>query len=87
MEADPCKPLIQVAYKCQWRFLDLENAFHSIVDVKDRLMYVYSDVVTSSIVGNKMVDLLREIPYKRTDKVESCFLNLVTFTTCLYKTL
>ena len=40
--------------RLSWKFLNLNVAFH-----------VYSDVGSSSMVGNKMTDLLREIKYHR----------------------
>ena len=56
---------IQLSVFCNWRFAHLNEAFRYNWQVDDRLIYVYSDAVSSGIVGNQMEDLLRVIPYKR----------------------
>ena len=48
-----------------WRFANLNVAFRSVVGDPARTLHVYSDVAGSSIVGNRVTDLLREIQYKR----------------------
>ena len=48
-----------------WKFLNLNVAFRSVVKEPTRSLHVYSDVGSSSMVGNKMTDLLREIKYHR----------------------
>ena len=40
-------------------------AFRSVVKEPTRSLHVYSDVGSSSMVGNRMTDLLREIKYHR----------------------
>jgi len=40
-------------------------AFRSVVQEPTRSLHVYSDVGGSSMVGNRMTDLLREIKYQR----------------------
>ena len=52
----------QLSVFVNWRFINLNEAFRSSWAV-DRLLYANSDVVSSGIVGNKMEDLLRVVPY------------------------
>ena len=51
--------------RLSWKFLNLNVAFRSVVKEPTRSLHVYSDVGSSSMVGNKMTDLLREIKYHR----------------------
>ena len=51
--------------RVSWKFLNLNVAFRSVVKEPTRSLHVYSDVGSSSMVGNKMADLLREIKYHR----------------------
>ena len=44
---------IQLSVFCNWRFVNLNEAFRSNWQVDDRTLYVLSDVVSSSIVGDK----------------------------------
>ena len=57
---------LQLSINCNWRFINLKKAFHKVTGTKTRSMFIYSNVGSSTIVGNKVRDLLREIPYKRT---------------------
>ena len=50
---------------CSWRFTNLNVAFRSVVGEPTRSLHVYSDVAGSSIVGNRVSDLLREVKFKR----------------------
>ena len=50
---------------CSWRFTNLNVAFRAVVGDPSRSLQVYSDVAGSTIVGNRVTDLLREIQYKR----------------------
>jgi len=56
---------LQLSVSCSWRFTNLNVAFRSVVGEPTRSLHVYSDVAGSSIVGNRVTDLLREIQYKR----------------------
>ena len=47
-------------YINNWRFVDLGKAFRGVVGDT-----VYSDVCASTMIGNKVKDLLREVRYKR----------------------
>ncbi|KAJ7371661.1 hypothetical protein OS493_023681 [Desmophyllum pertusum] len=53
---------------CNWNFTNLNKAFRKAVGCSNRSMHVYSDVGSSTIVGNQVTDLLREIEYKGADK-------------------
>ena len=50
---------------CSWRFTNLNVAFRLVVGEPTRSLHVYSDVAGSTMVGNRVTDLLREIKYKR----------------------
>ena len=53
---------------CNWRFTNLNLAFHNVVGNTARSLLVYSDVGGSSVVGNQVTDLLREVKFERTGK-------------------
>ena len=55
---------LQLSMSCGWRFTNLNVAFHAVGE-PTRSLHVYSDVAGSTIVGNRVTDLLREIQYKR----------------------
>jgi len=54
-----------LSMSCNWRFTNLNVAFRAVVGEPTRSLHVYSDVAGSTIVGNRVTDLLREIQYKR----------------------
>ena len=56
---------LQLSMSCSWRFTNLNVAFPSVVGDPAGSLHVYSDVAASTIVGNRVTDLLREIHYKR----------------------
>ena len=58
---------VQLSVFANWRFVNLNEAFRSNWQVDDRLIYVNSDAVSSSIVGMQMEDLLRVVPYISSD--------------------
>ena len=53
------------SYHCNWRFINLNVAFESIVGATSRSLFVYSDVGGSGVVGNQVTDLLREVNFIR----------------------
>ena len=53
--------LLHLSVFCNWRFVDLNKAFRG-------LLHIYSSVSASTLIGNKIRDLLREIQYKRAGK-------------------
>ena len=56
---------LQLSMSCNWRFTNLNVAFRTVVGEPTRSLHVYSDVAGSTVVGNRVTDLLREIQYKR----------------------
>ena len=56
---------LQLSMSCSWRFTNLNVAFRAVVGDPSRSLHVYSDVAGSTIVGNRVTELLREIQYKR----------------------
>ena len=56
---------LQLSMSCGWRFTNLNVAFRAVVGEPARSLHVYLDVAGSTIVGNRVTDLLREIQYKR----------------------
>ncbi|KAL9982831.1 hypothetical protein ACROYT_G004940 [Oculina patagonica] len=53
---------------CNWRFVKLNRAFQKVIGDASRTLFVYSDVGGSSVVGNQVTDLLREIHFQREGK-------------------
>ena len=56
---------LQLSMSCGWRFTNLNTAFRAVVGEPTRSLHVYSDIAGSTVVGNRVTDLLREIQYKR----------------------
>jgi len=56
---------IGLSFSVNWRFTNLNVVFRSVVGDPTPTLHVYSDVAGSSVVGNRVTDLLREIQYKR----------------------
>ena len=56
-----------------WRYVNLNNAFRTVVRNPTRSLHVYSNVGGSSIVGNQVTDLLQEVQYKREGKGSTFF--------------
>ena len=52
---------LQLSIYCNWCFLNLDKAFEAVVGSSSRSLFVYSDVGGSSVVGNQVTDLLREV--------------------------
>ena len=59
---------VQLSTNVNWRFINLNHSFRSVLGPSSRSLHVYSDVGSSSVVGNQVTDLLREIDYKREGK-------------------
>ena len=64
---------VQLSIFCNWRFLNLNKAFESVVGASSRSLFVYSDVSVSGVVGNQVTDLLREVNYVRQGKGSQYF--------------
>ena len=58
--------LFHLSVTCDWRFTNLNKAFQNVVGSTLRSLFIYSDVGGSSVVGNQVTDLLREVNYRRT---------------------
>jgi len=52
---------LKLSIYCNWRFLNLIKAFEAVVGSSSRSLFVYSDVGGSSVIGNQVTDLLREV--------------------------
>ena len=55
----------QFSYHCNWRFINLNAAFQSVVGTTSRSLFVYSDVGGSGVVGIQVTDLVREVNFIR----------------------
>ena len=59
---------VQLNTNVNWRFINLNHSFRSVLGPSSRSLHMYSDVGSSSVVGNQVTDLLREVDYKREGK-------------------
>lgn len=59
----PSEKAIQLTRKVQWRFTHLNRIFDHATKRHKRTLYVYSNVGASTIVGDQVVSLLREVDY------------------------
>ena len=59
---------LKLSVYCNWRFTNLNSAFQNVIGNEKRSLFVYSDVGGSSVVGDQVTDLLREINFSRTGK-------------------
>ena len=64
---------IFLSMRVNWTFINLNQAFRSVIQDPRRTLHVYSDVGSSTMVGDKIVDLLREVKYDRTPKGQVYF--------------
>ena len=56
---------MELSMTCNWRFVNLNNTFRPSSEFPStRPLHVYCDVGTSSMVGGRITDLLREIKYQ-----------------------
>lgn len=55
--------VILIAMDVTWRFIQLNKAFKEAIKENKRSLYIYSNVGKSTIVGDQVVDLLREVEY------------------------
>ena len=56
------------SYHVNWRFLNLNAAYSNLVASPSRTLLVYSDVSSSSVLGDQKVDILREVQYKQSGR-------------------
>ena len=59
---------LKLSVYCNWRFTNFNSAFQNVIGNEKRSLFVYSDVGGSSVVGDQVTDLLREINFSRTGK-------------------
>ena len=62
-----------LSMRVNWTFINLNHAFRSVVQDPTRTLHIYSDVGSSTMVGDKIVDLLREVKYDRTTRGQVYF--------------
>ena len=60
--------VLKLSIYCNWRFTNFNNAFQNVIGNETRSLFVYSDVGGSSVVGDQVTDLLREVNFSRTGK-------------------
>ena len=65
--------MIYLSPYCTWKFVNINEAFRNILGSPSRTLLIYSDVAESTKVGDQVVDLLREVEYKREDKATVYF--------------
>jgi len=53
------------SFHVNWRFLNLNAAYSNLIAAPSRTLLVYSDVSSSSVLGDQKVDILREVQYKQ----------------------
>ena len=53
----------QLTMKAKWRFVHLNRTYENITGQCKRTVYVYTNIGKSTIVGDQIVDLLREVEY------------------------
>ena len=59
---------MELSVSCNWRFVNLNGTFRPSTEFPStRPLHVYCDVGTSSMVGGRITDLLREIKYHPKD--------------------
>jgi len=51
-----------------WRFLNLNASYSNMIASPTRTLLVYSDVSSSSVLGDQNVDILREVQYKQSGR-------------------
>lgn len=59
----PSETAVQLTKKAQWRFTHLNRIFDHATRRFKRTLYVYANVGKSTIVGDQVVSLLREVEY------------------------
>ena len=64
---------VQMSTSVNWRFINLNHSFKNVLGSTKRSLFIYSDASGSSVVGNQVTDLLREVNYKREGKGSQYF--------------
>ena len=71
--AHKTQKFIRLTMTCNWRFINLDVPFKNVTGTTKRSLFVYSDVGGSSVVGNQVTHLLREVNYNREGKGSQYF--------------
>ena len=66
-------PYVKLSLSVNLRFINLDHSFKNVLGPSSRSLFVYLDVGGSSVVGNQVMDLLREVDYKCEGKVSYNF--------------
>ena len=53
-----------VSRRASWRFVNINQSLRDMTDYNSRSLFVYANVGQSQLMGNKVTDLLREVPYE-----------------------
>ena len=56
--------MLELSIHANWRMVNIKQAFQDLIAYGSRSLFIYSNVGQSQVVGNKVTDLLREIPYE-----------------------
>ena len=59
---------IRLGMEVSWRLINLDYAFENVFGDTKRSLYVYSDVSSSSVLGDQVTDFIREVNYQREGK-------------------
>ena len=62
-----------LSMRVNWTFTNINHAFRNVVGDPTRTLHIYSDVGSSTMMGDKIVDLLREVKYDRTTRGQVYF--------------
>lgn len=54
---------IDLSDVCSWGFVNIKRTFEGVVGGLSRSLFIYSDAGGSTVVGNRMTDLLREVKF------------------------
>ena len=54
---------VHLSGTCCWRFTNIKRAFEDVVDGVSRSLFVYTDAGGSTVVGDRVTDLLREVKF------------------------
>ena len=55
---------IQLSLAVSWQFINLDYAFNNVSDHSSRPLYVYSDLGTSSVLGDQITDFICAIDFR-----------------------
>ena len=60
--------LLTLSVTCNWRFMNLNQAFEAVAGTRSPSLFVYSDMGGSSVMGNQVTVLLREVSFRRKEE-------------------